>query len=222
MEVRLCDGRVRLIGEVPDTPRPQQTTGGVDVGVHPRSAATEGQNASLISGRAAKATVQERKQQVARVSLARSGPGNGSHRQQRGQRRTHRMLGKRARRIRDLCHQATRQVAAAFPHATCDVGELCADAAQRAGRVRAQPGRTARTRKLSAERSLSLADVSRMRAAEQEAQDRPLSLVWGQPPARCCGGGQYAVARRARRHASRPIPATAGEVSAPLASPAAR
>jgi putative transposase len=137
MEVRLSYGRVRLICAIPGTPRPQQTTIGVDLGVNTLIAATDGQKALLISGRAAKATVRYRNKQLARLSQAQSGKAKGSHRHKRLQRRKYRMLGKTARRIRDLCHKATRQVAEAFPNATCYVGEPFNDAAQHAGRVRA-------------------------------------------------------------------------------------
>ncbi|HEV8191137.1 MAG TPA: zinc ribbon domain-containing protein [Ktedonobacterales bacterium] len=58
------------------------------------------------------------------------------------------MLDQAKRRIRDLCHKATRQVADAFPHALCSVGEPFNDAAQRIGRVQAQQVSTACTRKL--------------------------------------------------------------------------
>jgi putative transposase len=56
------------------------------------------------------------------------------------------MLDKAKRRIRDLCHKATRQVAEAFPNATCYVGEPFNAAAQRIGRVQAQQVSTACTR----------------------------------------------------------------------------
>jgi putative transposase len=58
------------------------------------------------------------------------------------------MLAKTKRRIRDLCHKATRQVATAFPNATCYVGEPFNDAAQRIGRKQAQQVSTACTRKI--------------------------------------------------------------------------
>jgi len=58
------------------------------------------------------------------------------------------MLGKTKRRIRDLCHKATRQVADAFPNATCYVGEPFNDAARRIGRKQAQQVSTACTRKI--------------------------------------------------------------------------
>jgi putative transposase len=58
------------------------------------------------------------------------------------------MLDKSKRRIRDLCHKATQQVAEAFPNATCYVGEPFNDAAQCIGRVQAQQVSTACTRKL--------------------------------------------------------------------------
>ncbi len=137
MEVRLSYGVVRLICEVPDAPHPQETIIGVDLGVNTLIAATDGQKVILISGRAAKATIQYRNKQLARFQQALSGKEQGSRRHKRLQRRKYAMLGKTARRIRDLCHKATRQVADAFPNATCYVGEPFNEAAQRIGRVQA-------------------------------------------------------------------------------------
>ena len=58
MEVRLSIGSVRLVCEVPDIARPPQRVIGVDLGVNTLLAATDGEHAILMSGRAAKATVQ--------------------------------------------------------------------------------------------------------------------------------------------------------------------
>jgi putative transposase len=138
MEVRLSYSIVRLIFEIPDEARPQETVIGVDLGVNTLIAATDGAKVILISGRAAKATIQYRNKQLARFQQALSRKEQGSRRHKRLQRRKYAMLGKTARRIRDLCHKATRQVAEAFPNATCYVGEPFNDAAQRVGRVQAQ------------------------------------------------------------------------------------
>ena len=133
MEVRLSYGVVRLICEAINAPRPQQTVIGVDLGVNTLIAATDGQKVILISGRAAKATIQYRNKQLARLQQAQSSKTKGSRRHKRLQRRKYRMLDQANRRIRDLCHKATRQVAEAFPSATCYVGEPFNDAAQRVG-----------------------------------------------------------------------------------------
>jgi len=148
MEARLSYGVARLICEFPETPRPQETVIGVDLGVNTLIAATDGQRAILISGRAAKATVQYRNKQLARFQQALARKERGSRRHKRLQRRKYAMLDKAARRIRDLCHKATRQVAEAFPNATCYVGEPFNEAAQRIGRVQAQQVSTACTRKI--------------------------------------------------------------------------
>ena len=148
MEARLSYGAVRLICEMADRPRPQQTVIGVDLGVNTLIAATDGQNVILISGRAAKATVQYRNKQLARLQQAQSACTKHSRRYKRLQRRKYRMLDQAQRRIRDLCHKATRQVVQAFPGATCYVGEPFNDAAQRIGRKQAQQVSTACTRKL--------------------------------------------------------------------------
>jgi putative transposase len=148
MEVRLSYGVVRLICEIPDEARHQETVIGVDLGVNTLIAATDGKRVILISGRAAKATIQYRNKQLSRLQQALSRKERGSRRHKRLQRRKYAMLDKSKRRVRDLCHKATRQVADAFPHATCYVGEPFNDAAQRIGRVQAQLVSTARTRKI--------------------------------------------------------------------------
>jgi putative transposase len=148
MEVRLSYGTLRLICEVADVPRPQQTVIGVDLGMNTLIAATDGQKVILISGRAVKATIQYRSKQLARIQQAQSGKVRGSRRSKRLQRRKYAMLSKTKRRIRDLCHKATRQVADTFPGATCYAGEPFNDAAQRIGRTQAQQVSTACTRKV--------------------------------------------------------------------------
>jgi putative transposase len=149
IEVCLSYGTARLICEVPDEKRPQETVIGVDLGVNTLVAATDGHPVILISGRAAKAAIQYRNKQLARLQQAQARKVKGSHRHKRLQRRKYRMLDHSRRRIRDLCHKATRQqVANAFPGALCSVGEPFNGAAQRIGRVQAQQVSTACTRKL--------------------------------------------------------------------------
>jgi putative transposase len=138
MEARLSYGSVRLIYERPDEPHLQQCVIGTDLGVNTLIAATGGKKVILISGRAAKATIQYRNKQLARIQQRQSSCARRSRRYTRLQRRKHRMLDKTRRRIRDLCHKATRQVVRAFPGATCYVGEPFNDAAQRIGRKQAQ------------------------------------------------------------------------------------
>ncbi len=148
MEVRLSYGVVRLICEIPDEKRPQETIIGVDLGVNMLIAATDGQKIILISGRAAKATIQYRNKRLAQLQQVQANKLKGSRRHKRVQRCKYRLLGKAQRRIRDLCHKATRKVAAAFPGATCYVGEPFNDAAGRTDRVSAQQVSSACTRKL--------------------------------------------------------------------------
>ncbi|HBY96176.1 MAG TPA: hypothetical protein DEP84_19850, partial [Chloroflexi bacterium] len=138
MEVRLCYGRVLLVCEVPDEPRPQQTVIGVDLGVNTLITATDGKRAILISGREAKATVQWRNKRFASIQAKQSGLVEGSRRWKRLQRRKHKTLDKAKRRMRDICHKATRKVADAFSNATCYVGKPFNGAAQRIGRKQAQ------------------------------------------------------------------------------------
>jgi putative transposase len=148
MEVRLSYGVVRLICETLHVPCPEQAIIGVDLGVNTLIAATDGRKVILISGRAAKATIQYRNKQIARLQQAQAGKVRGSRRHKRLQRRKNRMLGRAKRRIRDMCHKATRDVADAFPNATCYVGQPYDDAAQRIGHVQSQQVSTACTRKL--------------------------------------------------------------------------
>jgi putative transposase len=148
IEVRLSYGLVRLICAVPDGKRPQETIIGVDLGVNTLIAATDGQKVILISGRAAKATIQYRNKKLARIQHLQSGKQKGSRRHKRLQRGKYRLLNRSKRRIRDLCHKATRQVAQAFPGALCYVGEPFNEAAQRAGKVQAQTISQTCTRKL--------------------------------------------------------------------------
>ncbi len=148
MEVRLSYGVVRLICEAPDEARPQETVIGVDLGVNTLLAATDGHKVILISGRAAKATIQYRNKQLARISQRQAQMTKGSRRHKRLQRRKYQLLDRSKRRIRDLCHKATRQVVEAFPGALCYVGQPFNEAAQRIGRVQAQQVSTACMRKI--------------------------------------------------------------------------
>ena len=138
MEVRVSMGTVRLVCEVPDVAMPQQTVIGVDLGVNTLIAATDGEKAVLVSGRAAKAIVQGRNKYLAEIQHAQSRKTKGSRRWKRLQRRKAKMLAKAHRRLRDVMHKATRKVADAFPGATCYVGKPFNGAAQHLGRRQAQ------------------------------------------------------------------------------------
>src|SRR5262245_16213245 len=138
MEVRLSMACLRLICQVEDVKTSQQTIIGVDLGVNTLLAATDGEKAILVSGRAAKATVQYRNKRLAECSHAQSRKTKGSRQWKRLQRRKAKMLAKCHRRLRDLMHKATRKVVDAFPGATCYVGKPFNDAAQKIGRRQAQ------------------------------------------------------------------------------------
>jgi putative transposase len=148
MEVRLSFGAVRLICEIPDAPRPQQTAIGVDLGVNTLVAATDGTRAVLVSGRGVKAVIQWRNKTLAAIQQKQSTKSTGSRRWKRLQRRKYQMLYKTKRQVRDATHKATHAIAVAFPGATCYVGEPFNDAAQRTGRVPAQQVSTACTRRI--------------------------------------------------------------------------
>lgn len=151
MEARLSLGTLRLVCALDDEPRPQQTVLGVDLGVNTLLAATDGETALLISGRAAKATVQYRNKRLASCAQAQSTKTPGSRQWKRLQRRKAKMLAKCHRRLRDLLHKATRKVAETFPGATCYVGKPFNDAARNLGRRQAQQVSSACTARLIAQ-----------------------------------------------------------------------
>ncbi len=148
MEVRLSFGVVRLVCEVAEVPRSQQTVIGVDLGVNTLIAATDGVKVFLVSGRGVKAVIQWRNKTLASLQQAQSSKTNGSLRWKRLQRRKYQMLDKTKRQVRDATHKATHAIAEAFPGSTCYVGEPFNVAAQRTGRIQAQQVSTACTRKL--------------------------------------------------------------------------
>jgi putative transposase len=148
MEVRLSFGVARLICEVADMPRTQQTVIGVDLGVNTLIAATDGTRVFLVSGRGLKAVIQWRNKTLASIQQAQSSKTKGSLRWKRLQCRKYQVLGKTKRQVREATHQATHAIAEAFPGATCFVGEPFNDAAQHLGRVQAQQVSTACTRKI--------------------------------------------------------------------------
>jgi putative transposase len=148
MEVRLGLHRVGIVCEVPEEPQPAGPTIGVDLGVNTLVAATDGEQAVLVSGREAKATVQWRNKRLATAAARQSRKTKGSNRWKRLQRRKRKMLAKSHRRLKDLMHKATRLVAREFPHATCYVGEPFNDAAPKIGRHQAQVVSQACNRKI--------------------------------------------------------------------------
>ena len=148
IEVRLDYGWVEIVCQVLEPPRTVGATIGVDLGVNTLIAATDGQEAILISGREAKATVQWRNKRLAGIAAGQARKRKGSRRHKRLQRRKYRMLDKARNRIRDLCHKATRQVAEAFPNAQAYVGEPFNAACRRLGPRQAQTVASACNRKI--------------------------------------------------------------------------
>ncbi|HEV8191176.1 MAG TPA: transposase [Ktedonobacterales bacterium] len=148
MEVRLFYRTVRLICEIPDERRPQEAVIGVDLGVNTLIAATDGRKVMLISGRAAKASIQYRNKQLAHIQRAQVAKIKGSRCYARLQRRKYQTLDRAKRRIGDLCQRATRQLAEAFPHALCYVGAPLNSAARRAPSTQAQTISQTCTRKI--------------------------------------------------------------------------
>jgi putative transposase len=138
MEVRLHFGKVELVYEVSTIVHPPGPVIGVDLGVNTLLAATDGNQALLVSGRVVKSVVRLLNKRLAEMSAKQSGQTRGSRRWRKLQRHKYRMLDKSRRRIRDLCHKATRKVVNTFPQARAYVGEPFNAAAQRLSRVQAQ------------------------------------------------------------------------------------
>jgi putative transposase len=131
----------------------------VDLGVNTLIAATDGEQAVVVSGREVKATIQWRNKRLSTATQRQSRMMKGSSRWRRLQRRKRMMIRKADRRIRDLTHKATRQVAVVFPNAHAYVGEPFNDAAQKVGRHSAQAISQAVNRKLIALLQYKLKDA---------------------------------------------------------------
>lgn len=139
MEVRAKWHQLFLVYEIPaETREPSSTIIGVDLGVNTLIAATDGQRALCISGRAVKADIRYRNKQLGKIASLQSGKKKGSRRHKKLQKRKARMLVKTAHRIEDKIHKATRKIANAFPNATAYVGKPFNGAAERLDRKRAQ------------------------------------------------------------------------------------
>ena len=148
MEVRLHYGCIEMVCAIAEGIRSGGPTIGIDLGVNTLLAATDGEKALLLSGRAVKATMQLRNKRLAEITAKQAHKTKGSRRHQRLQRVKYQILGTTTNKIRDLCHKATRKVAEAFPNATAYVGEPFNDAAQHMWRVQAQMVASACTRKM--------------------------------------------------------------------------
>jgi len=149
MEVTLEYGRVVVVCKSEDTAAVGgEVVVGVDLGVNTLLAATDGQSAVLVSGREVKATVQYRNKKLAELSALQAGKTRGSRRHKRLQRRKYAMLDRTRRKVRDLCHKATRKVVEAFARARMVVGQPFNDAAKKVGRRQAQQVSQACTGKL--------------------------------------------------------------------------
>ena len=148
MEVRLNYGSVEIVCEVTEPLRVGGPTIGIDLGVNTVLAATDGEQALLISGREIKATIQLRNKRLAEIQAQQAHTTQGSRRHTRLQRRKYRMLGKASNTVRDLCHKTTHKIAETFPHAKAYVGEPFNDAAQKLGRKQAQTVSSACNRKI--------------------------------------------------------------------------
>lgn len=148
MEVRLDYGSVEIVCAISEEARSGGPIIGVDLGVNTVIAATDGEQAILVSGREIKATIQLRNKRLAEIAAKQAHQTKGSRRYRRLQRRKYRMLTTAKNKVRDLCHKATRKVAETFPNAKAYVGEPFNDAAQKMGRKQAQTVSSACNRKI--------------------------------------------------------------------------
>ncbi len=148
MEVRLSYGCIELVCAMLEEARTGGATIGIDLGVNTLIAATDGDQALLLSGRAIKATMQLRNKRLAEIRAKQAHTTQGSRRHRRLQRAKYQMLRATKNKIRDLCHKATRKVAEVFPNATAYVGAPFNDAAQKMRRVQAQTVASACNRKI--------------------------------------------------------------------------
>ena len=151
MEVTLAYGVVRIVCEMP-VREESRALGivGVDLGVNTLLAATDGQNAVLVSGREAKALVQYRNKACASLSSRIDHAKRGSKRRKRLVRAKYAMLDRSGRQLRDVLHKATRKVADAFPYSQVVVGKPFNDAATKMRRQQAQQVSSASNRVLIA------------------------------------------------------------------------
>ena len=148
MEVRLNYGCIEIVCVIAEEARTGGPTIGIDLGVNTLIAATDGEQALLLSGREIKATMQLRNKRLAEIAAQQAHTTKGSRRHQRLQRVKSQMLRTTQNKIRDLCHKATRKVAAVFPNAKAYVGKPFNDAAHTMRRVQAQMVSSACNRKL--------------------------------------------------------------------------
>ncbi len=138
IEARLCFGRVLIVSEVADTVQAVERTIGIDLGVNTLIAASDGEKAVLVSGRAAKSVIRLRNKLLASISAKQSRMAKGSRRWRCLQRRKAKILAKNRHRLNDIVHKATRQIANAFPNAKCYAGRPFNDASQGIRRQQAQ------------------------------------------------------------------------------------
>ena len=149
MEVRAGWHKALLVFQCPEPERrPVGAVIGVDLGVNTLIAATDGEKAVCVSGRAVKADVRYRNKQLGKIEAAQSIRVKRSRRWKRLQKRKAKTLAKSNNRVADKIHKATRKIADEFPNAKAYVGEPFNDAAQKADRERAQSVSSAANRRI--------------------------------------------------------------------------
>lgn len=137
-EARLSFGKLHLVLRVSifATKEEEHSPIGVDLGVNTLIAATDGERSLLISGRPAKSLVRYRNKKLGDYQKLLSQRVRGSRRWKKTRRSQRQFLGKVDRRMNDLFHKATRQVADFFPGRRAYVGRPFNDAAARKGSSR--------------------------------------------------------------------------------------
>lgn len=165
MEVTLSYGVLRISCEVDAVPTAPTSTIGVDLGINTLLSASDGSTALVVSGREFKAIRQYQQKQLASIQSRQSRHKHGSRRHKRLQRRKRVGFDKHARKIRDLCHKATRLVADHFPGGTVVVGRAFNDAARKMDRVHAQQVSRACTSKITRQLSYKLSGARKVSEA---------------------------------------------------------
>lgn len=138
---------------------------GADMGVNTLIAATDGETAICISGRAVKSDIRYRNKQLGKIQAAQSTKKKGSRRWKKLQKRKAKTLNKSSNRIADKIHKATRKIADAFPNAKVYVGEPFNDAAQKVDRIRAQNVSSAANRRIIEQLNYKLAGATEINEA---------------------------------------------------------
>ena len=174
MEASLAYGIVRLVCKIVDSDViADGPTVGIDLGINTLAAATDGQTAVLVNGRALKAIVQYRNKTNAAMCSRIDRCKRGSRRRKKLARAKRRSEAKTARKVKDILHKATRVIANAFPRSAAVVGKPFNAAARVVGRVRAQQISQAPNAKLIAQFAYKMAGGAESKPEPYSSQTCP-------------------------------------------------